>query len=380
VPCLKYKTLLVIALITMLRYAAVPVLASPFVSAEITVRPEARGAHSMVFDPYNNVTMIFGGTSLTGGYHNFADTWVYSYSENAWTKLMLTPSPPARSNHATVYCSATNEIILFGGMTSDDTWSYDCETQTWSEVMTSTSPGIHHSLGLAYDSDENVVILFGGFGEDGLERNDTWKFDCATREWAELFPSTAPLARYGHVMVYDKSIKEIVLTSGNTATQGHQQDTWVFNTSVTTWTRLTPIGTPDRLKWPSMTYDSVNQKCILFGGQIGDYAVNRTWIYDAQLNTWTRRYPALAPDVRINTGLAFDSLNNVAVLYGGIVIDGPQYDDTWTYSYESNVWTIMGGGTGAATDFSGVLLGTLILVAAVAMAMMVIVLFVRRRA
>jgi N-acetylneuraminic acid mutarotase len=94
----------------------------------------------MVFDPYNGVTMIFGGTSLAGGYHNLDDTWVYSFTENTWTKLVLTPSPPARSNHAMVYCSATNEIILFGGMTSDDTWSFDCETQTWSEVSTTTSP------------------------------------------------------------------------------------------------------------------------------------------------------------------------------------------------------------------------------------------------
>ncbi|MBE0526163.1 MAG: hypothetical protein IH631_04425, partial [Candidatus Thorarchaeota archaeon] len=79
-------------------------------------------------------------------------------------------------------------------------------------------------------------------------------------------PSEAPLARYGHVMAYDESIEQIMLTSGNTATQGHQQDTWIFNVSANTWTELTPTGNPDRLKWPSMTYDSVNQKCILFGG------------------------------------------------------------------------------------------------------------------
>jgi hypothetical protein len=214
-------------------------------------------------------------------------------------------------------------------------------TQTWSQVVTATNPGVHHSLAIAYDSQETVVILFGGFGDDGLERDDTWKFDCSTREWTELYPSMAPLARYGHVMVYDESINQIVLTSGNTATQGHQHDTWTYNTSANTWTELTPTGTPDRLKWPSMIYDSINQKCILFGGQIGDYAVNRTWIYDARLNTWQRRYPDIAPGYRINTGLAFDSLNGVTIMFGGVVIDGAQYDDTWTYSYESNVWANM---------------------------------------
>jgi len=319
-----------------------PLVSADYEAAQITIRPEARGAHSMVFDPYNGVAMIFGGTSLAGGIHALGDTWVYSYTSNKWTELALSPSPPSRSNHAMVYCNATNEIILYGGMTSSDTWSFNCDTQTWSEVSTTTNPGIHHSLGLAYDPQENAVILFGGFGEDGWERDDTWKFDCSTREWTELFPPTAPLARYGHVMVYDESINQILLTSGNTATQGHQHDTWVYNTTANTWTELIPTGVPDRLKWPSMTYDSINQKCILFGGQIGDYSVNRTWIYDAQLNTWQRRYPDVAPGSRINTGLAFDSVNGVTILFGGFVIDGVQYDDTWTYSYESNEWIEMG--------------------------------------
>ncbi len=94
-----------------------------------------------------------------------------------------------------------------------------------------------------------------------------------------------------------------------------------------------------------MTYDSVNQKCILFGGQIGDNGVNRTWIYDGQLNTWTRHYPVNAPVGRINTGLVFDPVNNATILFGGYVMDNGLYYDTWTYSYESNVWTNMEGGS-----------------------------------
>ncbi|MHA2059048.1 MAG: Kelch repeat-containing protein, partial [Candidatus Thorarchaeota archaeon] len=244
-----------------------------------------------------------------------------------------------------VYSNETNEIILFGGQGPGDgptdTWSFACDTQTWSEVVTTTNPGVHHSLAMAYDSQENAVILFGGFGDDGMETDDTWKFDCTTREWIEVSPATAPLARYGHVMVYDEAINQIVLTAGNTASQGHQDDTWAFDVATSNWTELTPIGNPDRLKWPSMTYDSVNQKCILFGGQIGDIAVDRTSVYDALTNTWTRRYPDVAPEARINIGLVFDSVNNVTIMFGGATVEIDTYDDTWTYSYESNVWTEM---------------------------------------
>jgi hypothetical protein len=128
--------------------------------------------------------------------------------------------------------------------------------------VTATNPGVHHSLALAYDPLENVVILFGGFDGDGMLTDDVWEFDCDTREWTELFPTIKPLERYGLVMVYDESINQIVMTAGNTASQGHMDDTWVYNATANTWTELTPTGTPDELKWPMMTYDSVNQKCI----------------------------------------------------------------------------------------------------------------------
>lgn len=315
----------------------------------IRAQPEARGAHSMTFDSHNGVAMIFGGTSYEGGIHSLHDTLTYTYASDQWAELQCTTFPPARSNHAMVYCNQTNEIIMYGGFGVTDTWSFNCETQTWIEVVTASNPGVHHSLALVYDPQENAVILFGGFGADGHETDDTWRFDCETREWTDLAPSTTPLARYGHVMVYDESINLIVMTAGNTATQGHQDDTWTFNATSNIWTELIPTGSPDPLKWPSMTYDSVNQKCILFGGQIGDNAVDHTWIYDGQLNTWTRRYPDEAPARRINTGLAFDSENNVTILFGGWEIDGDQYDDTWIYSYEDNVWTNMNSSIDTST-------------------------------
>jgi hypothetical protein len=248
-----------------------------------------------------------------------------------------------------VYCNETNEIILYGGSGYTDTWSFDCETQTWSQVVTASNPGVHHSLGLAYDPLENVVVLFGGFNESGWDTDDCWKFDCDTREWTDLAPTTTPLARYGHVMVYDESINLIVLTAGNTAYQGHQDDTWTFNVSSNIWTERTPTGTPDELKWPMMTYDSANQKCIMFGGQIGDNPVDHTWVYDGQQDTWTRQYPADAPEGMINTGLAFDPVNDVTILFGGYVMEDGLRDGTWTYSYVNNEWTNMEGDTTTPT-------------------------------
>ncbi len=336
------RAIIFLLLISSILFASVDA-SKVFTPSQVIVGPGLRSAHGMAFDPYNNVTVVFGGSSQGGGLGAVQDTWFYEYATNTWTEYTGN-SPPARTNTAMVYCDATNEMILFGGQGVDDTWSFSCESQTWTEVVTSTGPGVRHSHALAYDPNENVVILFGGFDDEGWETDGTWSFDCETREWTELFPSEKPLARYGHVMTYDTNISRVIMSCGNTMSEGHQDDTWTFDTSTNTWTEISTIGDPNNLKWPSMVYDSINQRSILFGGQVGDNAVDATQIYDAYTTRWTNPRPEESPPARINSGLAFDSKHGVVILYGGLLIDQDediwlQMSDTWTYSYTENVWT-----------------------------------------
>jgi hypothetical protein len=339
---MKHPTLNTIAFIFALLIIAFPNITNvsllSFHICQDTEYPSSRGDHGWTFDDYNNVIVMFGGVTTADGIHSLDETWLYDYAHNTWTELTLTESPSARSGHVMVYCDMTHEIIMYGGVTTD-TWSFDCESQTWSEVETDENPGRRFMHSMAYDPLYNAVILFGGFGPDGSETDETWMFNCTSLEWSELFPSEYPLARYGHCMVFDNSIDRIILTCGNTAYQGHQHDTWTFDIGSVTWTEIDTDGNPGRLKWSLMTYDSVNQKCILFGGQIGDYAVNETWVYDAQISTWSNPEPEISPTGRISSELAFDPRFGVCIFFGGqSPVDG-QYSDTWAYEYSSNTWT-----------------------------------------
>ncbi|MFW9910812.1 MAG: kelch repeat-containing protein [Candidatus Thorarchaeota archaeon] len=114
----KFRVLIVICIAIAFITQTIPLSSSEYVPAQTSIRPEARGAHSMTFDPYNGVAVIFGGFALSGGWHHLGDTWIYSYTENSWTSLTLSSSPSTRSNHAMVYCNETNEIILYGGQGS----------------------------------------------------------------------------------------------------------------------------------------------------------------------------------------------------------------------------------------------------------------------
>ena len=308
--------------------------------------PGIRMSHAMVYDPHNEVAVMFGGSSSDGGYYEIGDTWTYSYELNEWTELILSPHPNARAGHHMVYCNATNEILLYGSGT--DTWSFSCVTQTWSQVVTSVNPGNHYSHGMAYDSQENVVVLFGGFGGDGMERDDTWIFNCTSREWSEVFPADPPLERYGMEMAYDEVVQKVVMTCGNSP-QGHLEDTWWYDVSTNIWDEQTTTGARFGLKWPSMVFDSSIQKCVLFGGQVGEDPVDHTWVYDAQQNSWMRLYPDDAPPGRITGAFAFDSKFNVSILYGGGGANYVPLGDTWSYSQVSNTWTDMSSESSSTT-------------------------------
>ncbi len=380
---MKTRTFSALISMIMLLICVASTMSIGTVDAQDSPGPGLRAAHGMVYDPQNEVMVIFGGFDLTGGYRVLGDTWFYDYQTNAWTKYTASPSPPARSNLAMVYCSGTNEIIMYGGGEATDTWSFNCNSQTWSQVGTDINPGVHYSHAMSYDPTENAVFLFGGFTTGGIEQNDTWRFDCTTREWSELFPDTSPIPRYGHVMVFDESINRTVLTAGNTATQGHQDDTWYYNGTANAWIQIDTTGNPYKLKWPSMTYDVRDQKCIVFGGQVGDYAVDATWVYDAQSTTWTHKYPDSSPPKRINSGLAFDAGNGVVIMYGGVELDVGMFGDVWAYNYSTNVWTELSVGTSntAAIDGNPIPIIPLLAVASIAAVVLVFVAYsVRRRA
>ncbi len=313
-----------------------------------SVGPGIRESPMMAYDPFNNVTVLFGGNEETDG------TWFYDYSSNTWTEH-IGPGPSGRGRGAMTYCSTTNEIILYGGQGRTDTWSFDCESQTWSEVNPSTSPDLYDSHAMAYDPIENVIILFGGFGEGNIRSNSTWSFDCETRDWTRLQPVESPRARYAHVMTYDSGIEKMVMTCGSSGNQGYLNDTWTYDVSTNTWSEVVVGGNIDALKWSAMVYDSINEKNILFGGNIPDIEVGDTLIFDTQTDTWINAHPISSPGPRDTPGFAFDSKYAIVVLHGGMTMDGSvYYGDTWIYSYASNTWTRMGTtpGTTSGTTFA----------------------------
>lgn len=93
----------------------------------------------------------------------------------------------------------------------------------------------------------------------------------------------------------------------------------------------------------SMAYDSINDRIVLFGGYDG--TVNdETWIYDPSSQVWTRIDTDPHPSGRYGHSMAFDSSTGNVVLFGGMIDDrqSPFNNETWTFDVATDTWTNLG--------------------------------------
>ncbi|MHA2118616.1 MAG: Kelch repeat-containing protein, partial [Candidatus Thorarchaeota archaeon] len=96
-----------------------------------------------------------------------------------------------------------------------------------------------------------------------------------------------------------------------------------------------------------MAYDSESDRIILFGGAIqnlySDY--DDTWSFDYNTNTWTNMSPATNPPATAWHQMTYHSSLDRVVLFGGHLEGGgsnwDNSNETWAYDYNTNTWTNM---------------------------------------
>ncbi|MDP1822330.1 MAG: kelch repeat-containing protein [Archangium sp.] len=346
--------------------------------------PLARAGAAMSFDSARQVILLFGG----GGHPANDETW--SWDGTRWQLLRPASSPPPRTGHTQAYDSARQRIVLFGGRSVNntdlnDTWEWD--GATWLLRSPVHSPPARSSASMIFDPRNGVVVLHGGHsGPLGSSFGDTWLWDgldwtpgqgSTTREaaamafdvgaervvlfggyrsagpffsdtmlwdgaaWAQVAPPVAPGERTQSTAMVGTP-QQLVLFGGIQYNGGPNNDHWTWD-STRTWTRRAPMAAPSRRGGHTLAWDSVRQRVVLFGGDTTDSSnnnanriLNETWEWDG--NTWAQRFPTTAPEKRTAQAMAFDSARNVTVLYGGFAFDdGAFLRETWTW--DGTNWT-----------------------------------------
>ena len=104
-----------------------------------------------------------------------------------------------------------------------------------------------------------------------------------------------------------------------------------YTSSNGTWTRRISILNPTERSDATLAFDSVRNDTLLFGGKdtFGN-ALGDTWTFAN--NQWSYRPTATAPTSRHGHAVAFDAQNGLVVLFGGIDAAQTLLSDTWLWN------------------------------------------------
>lgn len=282
-----------------------------------TEGPAARTDHAMVFDAQRGVVVLFGGR--VGQYRN-DETWT-------WDGVKWTPavrfglhSPLPRHSAAMAFDSTRNLVYLHGGSGNshnlDDFWVWD--GVQWTEVLDQggTTPGERADHAMVYDSARDRLVLFGGNADSSI-RAKTYEWDGGA--W-EVVADGAPAPRFGHTMVFDSSRHHAVMFGGFLSSND-VNETWTWDG--VQWSLLSAEG-PSARHSHAAAFDSRRDVMLLHGGTDG---ANETWEWDGR--GWSARL--LHPGARESLEMVHHAARAITALVGGAG-RGEVFGDTWRWT------------------------------------------------
>lgn len=330
--------------------------------------PPAREGHTAIYDSTNNRMVVFGGTDCLGNYYN--DLWVLSNADGAtgtptWTQLAASGGPSARSQSSAIYDPSSNIMTLFGGVTTNktafnDVWTLSNAngtggTPVWTQLSpTGTAPVARSGQSAFYHSASNRMVIYGGVTGPGGVKNDTWILTNANGvgapAWSQLSTKVAGPYRASHAAIYDAISNEMVIFGGDsqlakTFTDDHVLILTHANglSSGATWTQDGPVPRYHT----SAIYDSVTDQMVVFGGAQGGTAgaLNDVWaeeqvVSDGQASqvttNWVQVFPTgTLPSPRFGHSATYDPSSNRMTVFGGATTATSCLNDLWVL-YDAN--------------------------------------------
>ena len=311
-----------------------------WVNATPSVSPSARHFSAMAYDWIRQRVVLFGGRAV---FASIQDTW--EWDGKNWTQVNPTVSPSTRDGHSLVYDFRRQRAVLFGGSgvvgLLRDTWEWN--GKNWTQRKPTASPGIRVWHAMAYDLARGRSVVFSGGNVRG--GNDTWEWD--GKNWAQALPNNSPSWRWSSAMAYDLIRQQTVIFGGVLISPPliPSNDTWKWDGKL--WTREFPSLSPPARSEHAMAYDTLQQRIVLFGGKdsLGK-PLNDTFEWDGK--TWARVKLANSPSKRMGHVMAYDVAREQVVLFGGRDSNG-MLGDTWLYSLKKipGKYTSFGTGCGS---------------------------------
>jgi len=318
-----------------------------------------RGYHSMIYDDSGATprVIVFGGYDSFLNFYN--DLWEFSLpaiaTSGAWTPIATTLGPslselPVIFGHSAVYDSTNDRMVVFGGQAQDTSnpldfsnsvLILDLATGIWSKPTVSGSPPPKRAYHTAiFDTAHQRMIVHGGT-DGGKELDDTYVLSLPAAgplAWSGPLSGPRPAHREQHGAVYDFQQNRMLIFGGfdSDLTDGFplNQDSWSLALNPTpSWSPLFLSGTPGFRMAHSASYDELNQRMVIFGGD-RDSTLNLTdEMWGMRLGAtpgWSLMVPTGAkPTARFAHTSVYDAVNQRIVIYGGLDSTFTELNDVW---------------------------------------------------
>jgi len=159
--------------------------------------------------------------------------------------------------------------------------------------------------------------------------------------WHDMTSGIAPLPRENFGFAFDSKYNRAILFGGVLSpTLTYYNDTWAYYYNNNTWIKLIDDGAPGSPAPRSgcgMAYDSTDEVVVLYSGYstVIGFPFD-TWEFDVDTNTWTNFKPPTSPSIE-NVAMVYDSVADRMILAGSYGID-PGTFETWAYDAGPHSW------------------------------------------
>ncbi|MCW8133379.1 MAG: hypothetical protein KIS92_23755 [Planctomycetota bacterium] len=208
-----------------------------------------------------------------------------------------------------------------------------------------SSPGPREGACVGVDPEARCVVVFGGSHGD-YALNDTWIYDCAAKSWRQVWPATAPSARFTAPLAWNAEKKALTLSGGQTILNKmvYQKGEmpapageWSFVVKENAWKGEGGTAPGTRIY---RTIVPAYDPCVFDAAPRGDRRATDAWLAKLPANTWTvvPNPPAMAAERDWGTSVFDPDRDRIYFWTGGHCADPS--NGMSTYHPGINRWSL----------------------------------------
>jgi len=293
--------------------------------------PEAREDHTWTVDAEGHYAYLFGGRN---GARVHGDLWRYDLEGEAWEALDPAPNGPSpRFGHTATWVDEIGLVVWSGQAGSSffaDLWAYDPDSEAWRELPDSGArPPARYGSCAGIGPDGRMWISHG-FTDQG-RFDDTRAYDFAAGRWSDETPDgEKPIIRCLHDCLWTPEGR-FLLYAGQTNSDPFLADLWSLvpggGEAPTAWAALGEQAPPGRNLYALATLQE--QALVLGGVGEGGQRLDDLWTLSyLDLTLQPITIDGALPRGRSGATLIADAAHERVLLFGGRD-DAAALADTW---------------------------------------------------